>query len=271
MAQFKYSLNSSTIKPTPILEKIRIAAEAGYEGIELWHADIDLHLESGGTVEEIRKVVDDHQLVVPTTVMLKGWCEPDGPADVQGMDECRRKMEHAVIVGARHAVAGPPHHGVDFELAAQRYGRLLDLGLELGVRPAMEYLGFAQEVNSIADALRIMEGSGHPEATIVLDPFHDFRGGGGHDDVAKLKPEQIAVCHFDDAPASPPANEQRDPDRVMPGDGIIELDKFVGLLRLIGYSGFISLELFREDLWKQDPLKVAKQGLKAMQAICENV
>lgn len=269
MQSFRYSLNSSTIKPTPILEKIRVAAAAGYEGIELWHADIDLHLKQGGTVEEIRRTVDDNNLTVPTTVMLKGWCEPDGPEDVAGMAECKRRMEHAVIVGAQYCVAGPPHSGVDFNLAAERYCRLLEIGIEMGVRPAMEYLGFAQEVNSIADALAIMEGSKHPEATIVLDPFHDFRGGGGHDEIAKLRPEQIAVCHFDDAPAHPPASEQRDPDRVMPGDGVIDLPKFVKLLKQVGYHGFISLELFREDLWQQDPVEVAKSGLAAMKSICE--
>ncbi|MEW4487919.1 sugar phosphate isomerase/epimerase [Thalassoglobus sp. JC818] len=269
MTQFRYSLNSSTIKPTPILEKIRVASEAGYDGIELWHADIDLHLEAGGTLAEIRQAVDDHGLAVPTTVMLKGWCEPDGPADQEGIAECRRRMEQAVAVGAPHSVAGPPHFDVDFSLAAERYHRLLEIGLEMGVRPSMEYLGFAQEVNSIATALRIMNESKHPEATIVLDPFHDFRGGAGHDDIAQLRPEQIAVCHFDDAPASPPAGEQRDPDRVMPGEGVIDLKKFIALLRQIGYSGFISLELFREDLWAADPLSVAKSGLKAMKAICD--
>jgi 2-keto-myo-inositol isomerase len=56
----------------------------------------------------------------------------------------------------------------------------------------------------------------------------------------------------------------------MPGDGVIELKRFVGMLKQIGYSGFISLELFREDLWQQDPLDVAKRGLAAMQAICED-
>lgn len=269
MSHFLYSLNSSTIKPTPLLQKIRVAAEAGYSGIELWHADIDLHLEQGGTVEEIRKVVDETGLAVPTTVMLKGWCEPAGPADVAGMADCRRKLEQAAILGAKHAVAGPPHYDVDFSLAAERYRRLLEIGIELGVRPAMEYLGFAQEVNSIADALRIMRDSGHPAATIVLDPFHDFRGGGGHEDILQLIPEQIAVCHFDDSPANPPAHEQRDPDRVMPGEGIIDLPRFVSHLKQIGYAGFISLELFRDDLWQQDPLDVAKRGLAAMQAICE--
>src|SRR5690606_37021918 len=157
MATFRYSLNSSTIRPTPILEKIRVAAQAGYEGIELWHDDIDLHLQAGGTIEEIRKAVDDNGLLVPTTIMLKGWCEPAGPAYQAGIEECKRRLEQSAAVGARHAVAGPPLGPVDFQLAGRRYGELLELGLSMGVRPAMEYLGFAQEVNSIAAALTIMQ------------------------------------------------------------------------------------------------------------------
>lgn len=266
---FQYSLNSSTIRPTPILQKIRVAEAAGYGAIELWHDDIDLHLQAGGKLADIRRAVDDHGLAVPTTIMLKGWCEPDGPAFERGWAECRRRLEQAAAIGAKHAIAGPPHGPVDYALAAQRYRELLELGLSLGVRPAMEYLGFVQEVNSIAKALRIITESGHPKGTIVLDPFHDFRGGAGCEEIAKLRAAQIAVCHFDDAPASPPPHTQRDGDRVMPGEGVIPLQRFLALLRQVGYNGWISLELFREDLWQQDPLDVAKRGLTKMRAVCE--
>jgi 2-keto-myo-inositol isomerase len=202
--------------------------------------------------------------------MLKGWCEPDGEEHRRGMEECRRRLDQAAAVGALHAVAGPPHGPVDFELAGQRYGELYDLGVSIGVRPAMEYLGFVQDVNSIAAALKIMRNSGRPGATIVLDPFHDFRGGSGCDDIAQLSADQIAVCHFDDAPADPPPQEQRDPDRVMPGEGIIDLRRFCRLLQQVGYARWISLELFREDLWQRDPLEVAKEGLERMRAVCES-
>lgn len=269
MARFRYSLNSSTIKPTPILDKIRVAAEAGYGAIELWHDDIDRHLNEGGSLADIRKAVDDSGLAVPTSVMLKGWCEPDGPAYEAGLEECKRRMDQSITVGAMHAVAGPPHGAVDFDLAGQRYGELLDLGISMGVKPAMEYLGIAQEINNIGAALKIMENSGHPDATIVLDPFHDFRGGAGCEDIARLTASQVAVSHFDDAPATPPWNEQRDSDRVMPGDGIIDLTRFCELLTQIGYDGWISLELFREDLWQQDPLAVAQEGLEKMRTVCE--
>ena len=269
MNDFRYSLNSRTIKPTSILDKIRVAGEAGYDAIELWHDDIDLHISKGGSLEEICSAIDQHGLEVPTTIFLKGWCEPDGPAYKEGIEECKRRLEQAAIVGALHSVAGPPLGEVDYDLAAQRYGELLDLGLSMGVRPAMEYLGFAEEVNSIGDALKIIQESGHEDATIVLDPFHDFRGGAGCEDIVKLTASQIAVCHFDDAPADPPPPDQHDPDRVMPGDGIIDLQEFLSLLRQIGYDRWLSLELFREDLWQQDPLEVATIGLQKMRAVCE--
>ena len=36
----KYCLNTSTIKPVSLLEKIRLVGEAGFDGIELWLNDV---------------------------------------------------------------------------------------------------------------------------------------------------------------------------------------------------------------------------------------
>lgn len=271
MASLIYCLNSSTIKPTPILEKIRIAAETGYQAIELWHDDIDLYIQSGGTVEDIKKAVDDHGLLVPTTIFLKGWWDTTGAAYDQAIEEIKRRLAQAAVVGAPHSIAGPPHQNAgDFDFGAAQYRKLLEVGREFGVKPVMEYLGFANEVNTIAAALEIMEKSGDPDATTVIDPFHCYRGGGGVEDIAKLKPEQIAISHFNDAPADPPWNTQRDPDRVMPGDGVIDLKRYVQLLKETGYDRCISLELFREDFWQQDPQEVAKIGLEKMKAVVED-
>ena len=269
MTEFRYSLNSSTIKTTPILQKIAVAAEAGYEGIELWHDDMDAHIEAGGTIEEIRKCVDDHGLAVPTTIHMKDWFQPEGDVHTEAMEIAKRKLEQAAAVGAPHTVAGPPHGQADRELGQRHYHELLELGRQFNVRPAFEYLGFIQDLKTIDDAIEIIEGCAHPAACIVLDPFHCYVGGGGVESIAKLRPEQIAVSHFNDAPAEPEPSTQRDPDRVMPGDGAIDLSRYCELLRQIGYNGFVSLELFRPELWEQDPLEVAKTGLKKMKAASE--
>lgn len=269
MTELRYCLNSSTIKPVPILQKIAVAADAGYSAIELWHDDIDAHLAEGGTLAEIRQAVEDHGLAVPTTIMLKGWLEADGPQLDAGLEECKRRLHQAVEVGAVYAVAGPPHGKVDLALAGRRYAELLQIGRSFGVLPAMEYLGFAQDVNTIEAAMEIMTRSEDNDATIVLDPFHCFRGGGSLETIAELRGSQIAISHFNDAPAQPPREQQRDPDRVMPGEGKVDLKRYVELLRGTGFEGWVSLELFRKDLWERDPREVARIGLEKMRAVVE--
>ena len=271
MADFQFSLNCSTIKTTPLMQKIAITGDVGYTGIELWFDDIDEFVRDGGTLPDIRRACDDAGLTVVTTIFLKGWWDTEGETRIAAMDECKRRMEIAARLGSKHYVAGPPLGPVDVDLGARRYRELLELGIEIGVKPAAEYLGFAEEFHSIAAAVDLVERCGHPEATIVHDPFHIFRGGGSFDSIASLKPEQIAVFHFNDAPDFPPRELQHDPDRVMPGDGFLDLKGVLGSLKRIGYSGWISLELFNRDWWRKNPRETAKVGLERMQKLAADV
>jgi len=134
----------------------------------------------------------------------------------------------------------------------------------------MEYLGFVEQLNTIESALEIMTLSQHPQATIIIDPFHNFRGGGSFASISKLRGDQIAISHFNDTPSSPPRLEQHDHSRVMPGDGHLDLKQWCRLLNETGYRGYLSLELFREDLWARDPREVAKLGLEKMRASAES-
>jgi 2-keto-myo-inositol isomerase len=269
MSGFRYSLNTSTIRTTPLLQKISVAAAAGYSGIELWHADIDAWLTAGGTLRDLRRALDDHGLSVPTTIHLKQWFQSAGDEYRDVLEDSRRKFEQAAAVGAAFVVAGPPPDAANRPLGARRYFELMELGLSFGVRPAFEYLGFVQDIRTNDDAIDITERSGHPQACLVLDPFHCYVGGGSIESISRLTAAKVAVSHFNDAPAQPAPATQRDPDRVMPGDGAIPLRRYCELLRNIGYSGFLSLELFRPDLWERPPLEVAREGLEKMRRVAE--
>lgn len=269
MADFLYCLNSSTIKTAPILDKISIAAETGFEAIELWHDDIDAHIAGGGTLSDIQHALDDCGLTVPTTIHLKDWFNSTGEEHTKALDECKRRMEQAAAVGALHVIAGPPPGKADRVLGAKHYCELLELGKRFSVKPAMEYLGFVEDINTIDAALDVITKAGHADATIVHDPFHIFRGGGSVESITKTRGEQIAICHFNDVPESPPREQQRDGDRVMPGDGCFDLRRLLTLLRQVKYNRWLSLELFREDLWSQDPREVARVGLEKMRTLVE--
>lgn len=269
MPEFVYGLNTSTIKPAPLPEKIRIAAETGYRAIELWHDDLEAFVRDGGSLADVKRRLDEGGLTVVTTIYLKGWFESTGEAYQQVLEQCRRRMDQAAVVGARHIIAGPPAGTADRDVGAAHYRELLAIGREYGVRPAMEFLGFVEDIKTIDDAWEIVTNAGDPDGTIVLDPFHIFRGGDSAERIGSVPGDRIAVFHFNDAPASPPRQEQHDRHRVYPGDGHLDLGGMIRELKKTGYRGCISLELFNESLWARDPREVAQVGLEKMRAVVE--
>ncbi|MEX2169803.1 MAG: sugar phosphate isomerase/epimerase family protein [Pirellulales bacterium] len=269
MADFFYSLNASTIRTTPILGQVQAAGVAGYSGIELWFDAVDAHVAHSGTIDDIRLALADHGLTVPTMIYLGDWFDTVGESHAAALLECKRKMEIAAELGAPYVIAGPPLGTADYDLGARHYRELLEIGAGLGVKPAMEFLGFVEQINTIEEALDVMSRSGHPDATTVLDPAHIHRGGGSIESIAKLREDQIAICHFDDCPADVPRELQHDKDRVMPGEGVFDLQRYLALLREIGYRRYLSLELFREDLWECDATEVARVGLEKMRGVVE--
>ena len=162
---FSYSLNASTIRPTPILKQIQIASRAGYSGIELWHDAIDHFLSDGGTLKEIQSCLSDNGLTVPTTIYLGDWFDAEDDQYPQILAECERRMEQAAFLGAPHVIAGPPGGQADYSRGALRYQQLLDSGKRIGTLPSMEFLGFVDQLNSIEEALKILRQVNSSDAT----------------------------------------------------------------------------------------------------------
>ena len=260
----RLSLNASTIRGTPILRQIEVASLAGYGAIELWFADVDEHLANGGTVTELRRALGDRGLTVPTLIYFGGWLEAPEAEWPQIKEIACRRLDLTRQLGARYMIACPPEGRAEVALAARRYRELLELGDGIGAWPAFEFLGFVEQYKTIESAHEALALVDHPKGATVLDPFHIFRGGGTLEAIATFRAEQIAVAHFNDTPAHPPREQQHDHDRVWPGDGHLDLHRYVALLTQIGYAGWLSLELFREDLWQRDPLDVAQVGMEKM-------
>ncbi|MCA9094811.1 MAG: sugar phosphate isomerase/epimerase [Planctomycetaceae bacterium] len=261
---FLLCLNASTIRPTPLVEKLHVAARAGFGGIELWHNEIEEYLQQGGTLADLHERIQDLGLVVPSTINLKGWFDAKSDDD-SAWELCRKRMSDAAILGVKYVVAGPPQSASDWERGAENYGKLVRMGREIGVLPSMEFLGFVEQIHTIESAQRIVRESKESGGTIVLDPFHVYRGGGSFDSVRGLNPDEISICHFNDTRFEIPQTEQTDADRVLPGEGELPLVEILRDLIRIGYRGALSLELFSPELWQLDPEVVARDGLERMQ------
>jgi len=265
---FPLCLNTSTIRPRSLREKIEAAARAGYDMVEPWCADVEAFVREGGTLTAIRAQLHDAGLRVPSMIALTEWADLDPPAFDRYLDLARERMETAAALDSPAIVASPPFRTtVDLAVVGARYAELLALGRRVGVLPAMEFLGFVPQINNIRTAMEVMARADDRDAAIVLDPFHIFRGGGTFDDVRLVPGHAVAICHFNDAPGHPPREAQGDGDRVLPGDGVLPLVDMVRSLRAVNYHGPISLELFNKALWERDAVEVAAEGLAKMRAV----
>lgn len=260
-------INTSTIRPATLKDKIRIAAEAGYDGIEPWIDELEEHEAAGGDLKSLGREIRDRGLFVPNIIGLWDSMPADKDAWQKSLATTRRRMRMSADVGAEHVAAIPAPDRADFDLkwGAERYRDLLKIGREeFGIIVACEFVGFLKGIHRLGLAAAIALDADDPDACLICDTFHLYRGGSGFNGLSQLGPKFIADFHWNDVPADPPREQLGDEHRIYPGDGILPLRQVLGELLTIHYTGPLSLETFNREHWKQDPALVAKTGLAKM-------
>lgn len=268
MFPFKTSLNASTLFPFAlnVPQQLQIAAEAGYDGIELWVKDIEAYLANGGTTGDLRLQIAASGLTLVNAIAFFAWADADDTAREQGFAQAEREMTMLTELGCL-AVAAPPFgnvQGVSLSAMASHFARLHALGRRIGIEPYLEFWGRAKTLSRLSEALFVAVESGVADAKILLDPFHMYTGGSDIVGMNYLDGSHIGVVHVNDYPAVPEGAQIADSERVFPGEGIAPSQEFARLLNQSGYAGFLSLELFIPDFGEESALSVAKRGLEAV-------
>lgn len=256
-------LDSATLRSTPLRKKIQIAAKAGYDAFEPWSQDLEEFEKQGGNCKDLGKEIRDLGLFVPSMIGLWKVIPTDPAKFDEALKENRPRMRMAAEVGAEHVQVIPAFEGdMDLKWAAQAYRKVLEIGLEdYGLNPAMVFVAYFP-VARLGQAAAIALDADHPKAKIIPDAFHMYISDGGFHCLKHLRGEFLAIFQINDAPATPSKENLRDKHRVYPGDGILPLEQVIRDLQTINFNRCISLELYNQDYWKQDPLEVAKTGLE---------
>lgn len=267
---FKYCLNTSTIRGQNLglIKEIEVAAEAGYDALELWTRNIRAYVSEGGTLKELDARIKDLGLTVESGIGFAKWIVDDPQERAAGLEEARRDMEILRKIGGKRMAAPPAgatrREGLDLFQAAKRYRALLELGEEMGVTPMLEVWGFSKNLHRLGEAVLVAIESGHPDACLLPDVYHIYKGGSDFTGLKMLSQTSVPAFHMNDYPAYPPRETMADKDRVYPGDGVAPLDRILQDLAGINSGMVLSLELFNPIYWKQDALEVAKTGLSKL-------
>ncbi len=272
LSPWPLTLNTSTIRPASLDDKIAAAVEAGYDGIELWVNELEKYEADGGNLQDLGKRIADEGLFVPNIIGLWGCMPPSEEEFNASLEATRNRMRMAAAVGSRHVAAIPQPDREDFDLkwGAECYRRLLTIGKdEFGITVAFEFVGFFKGVHRLGQASAVALDANHPDACLIMDTFHLYRGGSGYEGVRHIQGHFIADFHWNDVPPVPSREELGDEHRLLPGEGILPLSDVLQSLVAIDYRGPLSLEIFRREYWEQDPKKIAKQGIDAMRRVID--
>jgi len=268
-------LDTATIRPETLEDKIRIAAKAGFDAIEPWDGELRDYEKNGGNLKELGRRIRDAGLFVPSVIGLWNAIPPTKEEWTSGLPGIRDRMRMASAIGAQHIQVIPqpsrPWQEFDLAWASARYRDLLVMGLEeYALNPAMVFVEFLPGAARMGQAAAIALDADHPKAKIIPDVFHMYIGHSGFSGLKHIQGSFIAIFQFNDAPAQPSTSELKDEHRVFPGDGILPLSETLRDLNTIGYKGCISLELYNPEYWKRDAMNVAVEGrdktLKSIQS-----
>jgi len=157
-------------------------------------------------------------------------------------------------------------------LYKQRFTESAEILARHGVRLALEFLGplhlrkakpheFIWRMN---DMLAFAKECGS-NVGLLLDVWHWHHAGATTDDIIKAGRDRIVHVHFNDAPDLPP-DQIRDDQRLLPGEGVINLVGALQALQKIGYTDALSVEVFGR-LKDETPERAAQMGMDATRKV----
>ena len=154
----------------------------------------------------------------------------------------------------------------------ERFQKSAQILAKYNVRLALEFLGplhirkakpyeFIWRMN---DMLAFAKECG-PNVGLLLDSWHWHHAGATTQDVLNAGRDRIVHVHFNDAPNLPP-EQIRDNQRLLPGEGVINLTGLLQALQKIGYTDALSVEVFGRTKDKT-PEEAAHLGLQTSLAV----
>jgi sugar phosphate isomerase/epimerase len=228
------------------------AARSGFEGIGIWHADLEHVLETRSLVE-VKQLLDDNGLRYLELECMIDWML-DPSDELRRAADARKELlfEAAAALAAHHVkVANIFGRPCDLPLLKERYAELCAEAAERhGARMVYEFMPPDVNVQDLDTALEIVQAAGSPNAAVAIDTWHMAKLGISPDDLRRI-PEgllgwfELSDGHYRNLPD--PVDETVN-HRALPGEGEFPIREYVAAARDTGYDGPWGVEVLSETL-----------------------
>ena len=253
-------------------EKLEAIAAAGFDGVEIFEQDFIAH---DGGARDVGRMIRDHGLEIPLFQPFRDFeCLPE-PLRSKAFDRAKRKFDVMQELGTDLILICSSVHPRSLGGIKRAAGDLAELGeiaRERGIRLGYEALAWGRHINDHRDAWEIVRQADHPNVGIILDSFHTLGRKLDPESIRAIPGEKIFFVQLADAPAI-------DMDllywsrhfRNMPGEGDLEVQRFMQAVIAAGYTGPISLEIFNDQFRGSNARATAQDGYRSLIALMDDV
>lgn len=268
----RLALHTWSLDTTPLPETLRAAREGGWNAVEMRRVDFTRCFQKGMTNEDVLTLVRDSG--VPVAVMGTEY----GLIFARG-DESRRLFgvleetaANAKALGCDMIMIAPGANSGTVRQAAANFRAAGEVVAQYGCRITLEFNSVHPVVKSLAVGREIVALADHPACGLLLDSYHMARCGDGGRSFEDMDAKEIFAVQVSDVPDAPPPPPGSPPtDRLVPGEGVVRWDEFLGLLKEKGYSGYVSYEAPNPKLWARPPLEYAREAATAIRRLLARV
>ena len=228
------------------------AAEVGFRGLGLWHADVAHQLETT-TLPEMTKVFRDAGLEYLEVEFLWDFFVPEAEPKRADSDRLRGQLfETAAAFDAHHIKVGNiPETPCELDRLIEEYAALCDDAARYtNARISYEIIPFDPIFTSLDQGIRLVTEAGRENGGLAIDTWHMGKLRIPPEDLRRIPGEYLAWVELSDGPVEfmdDPIDEVIN-HRRLPGEGEFDIPGYIEACRAVGYEGPWGVEILSEEL-----------------------
>ncbi len=248
-----------------VVDRVTAAANAGFRGLGLWHADL-LHIREKRGLHELRTIIDDGGISHVELEFLWDWFLDPGTEERRRSDQRRRALlDAAGVLGARHVKVGNfTGRQVPVGLLTERFAELCVEAAQHGTSVAYELMYRDATAGSLEAARSVVQGAGAANGGLALDLWHMVDLGVSTTAIRELPAGTVVAAELSDGARSlEPGARRTMRDRRLPGDGDFDIAGFVAAVRATGFQGPWGVELLSAAIGDVGPGELARRAYQS--------
>ncbi len=241
-------------------------AAGGCRSLEAWLTKLEQALQLTD-VAGLTGLLHEHDIKIPVASYQGGLFQ----AANAGFDESWKTYEQRLVLCAQMqigtlVVSGDIREELSqsvIDRTLQRMQRIAETAAQHGVTVAFEFQANATFANNLQTAVSLVDSINHPALKICLDLFHFSVGPSKLADLQQLTTANLGhvqLCDLADVARELAA----DRDRILPGDGDLDVQPVMTRMREIGYAGAVSIELLNSRIWQISARQFSEIGMAAL-------